>query len=291
MKKHLAILTLLGLSMSFSALASPASDLCRDDLPNRIYVKTPSGDQITSNPLYVQPFLKTYDLLPDKAQGFMCKFKKFVLIQTEATAWSSMAFRIGVFDKQLTAVNWMSWKDQLNFGIPNTDDFTVSDQLPKFEMTQETQFIYWVLAHELGHNVPRTSEMSKLWNKSYDGDIGAIPEHNRLCFYWCNGNTIAERDAEGIYNKIFNKSKFLSLYSTRNAEEYWAESFMYYVAFEHGTGIKESIKTPTGVVYSINDRFYSPAFSQERQVLKQAYDQLDKLEPLSHTMTLPIIVE
>ncbi len=251
---------------------------CRNKIENAIYV----NDEKTTEPKYVVPFLETFDLLPEKAQKFMCKFDKFTLIETEASAWSTMDFRKGIFDAGIDSSHWHSWKDQLNFGAKNDDTFSVSSELPTFKTTNGVSFLYWIILHELGHNFGQENESE--WENFYNQDFALFPEAKEFCFYWCE-ITIPVSKVPAIYKEYFEQTKFLSLYSSRSSNEFWAETFMYYVAIEL-TGLESVINMPNGTVYRLRDRLLSDGFKERRAAIIKAYDSLDDIEPRSKTLKI-----
>lgn len=264
--------------IAFNGVANASNENnCRLKISKSIYVK----DKRTDKPKYVRPFLETFDLLPLKAQKFMCKFSYFNLVDTEASAWANMEFRKGIFDAGIDSSHWNTWKDQLNFGVKNNNLFVLSNELPAFTTTEGVSFLYWIILHEIGHNVVSDSEQ---WSKFYDEDIKNFKESDRLCFYWCT-ETIPVAEAPLIYKEVFELTNFLSLYSTRNDIEYWAESFMYYVAIEL-TGLESKITMPDGLTYKLRDRLLNSGFAKRRASIIKAYDSLEDIEPKSKTFNL-----
>src|ERR1700722_15496783 len=121
MKIVLAFVSVL-IGLSSGAIANGG---CRSELAKRIRVE---GRPLTQAD--IDPFLQVYDLYPERMQKFMCGFKQFKIVPMRYSAFSDMSIRSGLFEKQRSANHRASWKDQLNFGIPNDDNFNVSADLP-----------------------------------------------------------------------------------------------------------------------------------------------------------------
>ena len=268
----------LVLGSSFLGVSTRAED-CRETLPRQIHwegVQDPIGD-----PGIAGLFVEAYDLYPRPLQDFMCEVSSFELYKANSgvSASSDMRFRSGPFEGRVTLDRWATWKDQLNFNVPNDNSFQNRADAARVEVDgrlRNTTFLYFLLAHELAHNVRRTEEQLDSWRYLY-----SAPEHwfsfgNAVCAYWCNGNNgIGVDRTEEVYEELFNRSSLLSLYSARNGEEAFADSFAFYVMTQV-SGYTYNVVLPSGTRYEVGAKMRTPMYAERLGVLESVYRGLTR---------------
>lgn len=275
---------------------SQATDVggCRDQLPSRISYDMTWGawepdlwksipdeekfrviDQKT-----IDVFLQTYDHYPAALQVLMCNMATFHVVTNmlRASATSNMEFRHGLFQRPLTLEQWMTWKDQLNFGVPNPeiDDFTYDPNLAHFEVSpslRSQSFLYFLLAHEFGHHITmREDEHS--WAQVHLSQGYQTEHFTRPCTYFCEPRfQIPASKMEQVYDELFYKTNSLSLYARKNSPEDLAETFAFYVATQID-GHTIELVFPNGKRYDIGEKMKSPAFAEKLKLVKFLYDSL-----------------
>jgi hypothetical protein len=262
--------------VTFSSL-SHAAEGCRDQIPNRICLTTtddPSGPCAhTTDPKYIEPFLKSYDLYSPTAKKMFCAIEEIrLLAKLDATAYSNYIFRRGIFDQQLSLARWATWKDQLNFGAPNDDRFAITDKLPFVRTTIDVPAIYFILLHEMAHNID--TPLAGKWQQLSNASTNNYLNKDRICAYWCNP-PIPPSEAIATYKSLWTQSDYLSLYASRNADEDFADSFAFFNMVVV-SGYDYAVADPANpqAILSAKDKMQSPLFAAKLEILKQVYKDL-----------------
>ena len=218
-----------------------------------------------------------------------------------------MGIRKSVLDEGLDLATWASWKEQLSYGGV-TDSYTPLSHLPMIEtsseMTKVNDFLYFVVAHEFGHILDFTNEINKTKNcpdllgeqvppecdmdENSWGGIGWATDRrpktendffNRsfLCFYWCNGNSIASENVPRLYSDLF-KTDFISTYATTQPWDDFADSFAYFL-MNKNLNTTYLIHTNQGTSYDIMAKLRSPVWNKKFQFLTHFFNRTDVIYP------------
>ena len=269
-------------SLLFFGQYSSANQYCRNDIQNRVfYVARGTEPTRVTNPKVIGMFVQVYDMMPEVLHPLFCSFRKFTIVEPyDASADSGMNFRAGLFKVDLDISHWQSWKEQLNYGVPNTDEFLVSEKLPIVTVSLKHSpvlFLYSIIIHELGHNLPRSIGFRSRWEARQELGKVIIPEYTEFCSYWCNGKaTLKIEKSEDLYNRIYTKTDWLTLYSN-SAEEDFADSFAYYVLIHFTAPDGDyQVKMPSGTQYSVRKLMESPLYERKMSLLKEAYAMLPR---------------
>ena len=220
---------------------------------------------------------------------------------------SVTGIRKSVLDEGLNLATWASWKEQLSYG-GLTDAYTPLPYLPiietSSEMTKVNDFLYFVVAHEFAHILDFTNEINKTKNcpsvpddqespecemdaNSWGGlgwstDRRPKPENdflNRsfLCFYWCNGNSIAPSSVSQLYSDLF-ATDFISIYATTQPWDDFADSFAYFL-MNKNLNTTYLLHTNQGASYDIMAKLRSPVWNKKFQFLVQFLNRTDIVYP------------
>jgi hypothetical protein len=257
----------LGLLSFHSAVA--ATD-CRDAISRRVLVE----GQATTSPQYFEAFQKAYDLFPAPLKSFMCTFGQFNLLSDmQSSANAAMKFRKGFWDQGLSQDRWATWKEQLSFGVPNDETYQNRDDLPRVQIRlsgQEPGFLYFMLAHELGHNINRDRNFLDRWRKTYHSPLNAVIQSKKFCRYWCGTKEALDpSEIPAIYGNLYGQSVLPTTYGAADEEEDFADSFAIYVVLLSGGSYE--VLLPDGSVFSLRDLYNSPRFAENLALLKEAY--------------------
>jgi len=234
---------------------------CERDIPNRVQTETRS---------YVRPFQEVYRLYPKEVQKFFCQFPKFRIFKLKTSANRRMNFREGLFAANIRSSEWATWKEQLNFGMPNDNRFRTSKTLPRIEMnfgeTREPSFLYFILLHELGHNVALNREQTMPWSKESSGE--RIPD---LCSYWCGAEVFPRDRIMDLYQSYFYRSNLSTLYGDIFWDEDFADTFALYVMTVM-SGFKYEIVLSDGKRLDLGKRLLLPRFQPKIDVLSALFE-------------------
>ncbi len=271
----------VALALVVHQASAHAFEGCREKIPSRVFALNQETGEYTpiTDPAITNIFLEAYDLFPAPVQAMMCSFEKFGLYHDNAgaSASSDMSFRRAPFDQALGAEQWMTWKDQLNFGTPNTNEFQNDPALAHVEVDariKNVKFLYFLLVHEIGHNVERSWDFEKRWNALHELPENEFEGKSLLCSYWCEpGKSVPTQKTESVYGDLFSKTNFLSLYTTRNEEEDFADSFAFYVATQI-SGYSYDIVLPNGTRHGVREKMGTPIFAEKLAMLKEIYGTL-----------------
>ena len=207
-----------------------------------------------------------------------------------------MGIRKSLLDERLTLAHWASWKEQLSFG-GSKDVLTVAPDLPWILTESDSSvydLLYVVVTHEFGHLFDFSNHLNKKLSCTKDPNdpedeicemapesFGAIswktthsprPENeflnrNRLCFYRCENGTINRNEINDLYRNFYEKTNFISLYSTTQPWDDLADSMAYYLMASqiHAT---YKIDTKQGVVWDMMQKLRSNQFLPKVQYLE-----------------------
>lgn len=238
---------------------------------------------------YIPIFEALHDRFPPKLQKMFCAVRKIYVEKTlKSTAYASASGVIGIrqslIDEKLDLAAWATWKEQLTFGGSLTSYATKGD-LPVFATSSEdnaNNFLYNVIAHEFGHlfdfaNDLNESDGFKMKAGSW-GDISwqtftkpkaefDFPNRNKVCFYDCGNHPLKKEAIPQIYKDLKEKSNFLNTYTSRNAYEDFADTFAFYVMFNHTTATYK-IDTKQGLAYDVREDFKSDRLKKKVEYIK-----------------------
>ena len=269
------VIALLG-NISPAQADSFDAGACRANLAAHIQVE---GQPVPSAKI-VQTFQAVFDLYPVPVQKLMCKIDGFMIEQhfdssasTCGMGCSHINIRKGLFDRDLNMDEWTSWKDQLNFGAKNDNQFKLESDLPVVRTDGQLSFLYFLLIHELGHTVERTNAELNEWAALSSDEKNKFPGKENLCSYWCHTSPIARARAASMYENLFAHTDFLSMYAARLEEEDFADSFAFYVMIEVMKHTYE-VRMPGGTVYDVGAKLHSPVFEKKLRLLAQIYGEV-----------------
>jgi hypothetical protein len=218
-----------------------------------------------------------------------------------------MGIRKSVLDEKLDLKTWASWKDQLNFGGV-ADSYHYSSELPVVDTTANNRandFLYFVISHEFGHLFDFANDLNKTKNcpppsastledpecEMAEGSWGSIswitdkkikPAHDfplrtSLCFYTCNGKSLAKSDVTSVYQGIYPTS-FISLYSTTEPWDDFADSLAYYLSRKN-LQASYRIDTHQGDIFNITEKLDSAVFAEKYRYIDQFMNRADIVYP------------
>ncbi len=205
-----------------------------------------------------------------------------------------MGIRKSVLDEALTLSLWASWKEQLSFG-GIVDKFQVTLGLPLIKTAGElpvSDFLYLVIAHEFGHLFDFANKLNK-FEKCTEPKNGEPPicspspeswgaiswatgeqpkvendffRRNDLCFYWCQNKFIARSDMPQLYREFYFQSDFMTLYSSKNPYDDFAESFAFVLLRKHPFAY--SIELADGSRFDALHKVDSDLFAKKRNYIE-----------------------
>ena len=300
---------------------------CRANIKTAICLVEPwaEGDTVETRKClegsqdYAIFFEQLYDQYPASLQKMFCSTKRiFIEKQFIATAYASIikdekgnnhgAFigvRKSLLDLKQSLENWISWKEQLNFG-GNYESYDLTPGLPVFKAnTQKPVFdlLYFVMAHEFGHVFDFANNVNQLEDCSTDKDgdwfdckVGPnswtafswtseklvnnendFTNRMGLCFYRCEDHPLKKEDVLQLY-KDFNESNFISLYAATNPLDDFAEAMAYYVS-DLNLQMTISLDTAQGVEYNMMEKLHSFSFSKKYEYVKNFLNRSDLIYP------------
>ncbi len=219
-----------------------------------------------------------------------------------------LGIRKSVLDEKLNLHTWASWKEQLSFG-GKPDVYEINPQLPEIQVSpvnRANDFLYFVVAHEFGHildfanKVNQFKEACPEWNgtglepecEMKEDSWGALSwktnktprvendfsNRTGLCFYWCGQMPLAQTTISQVYNDLIEKSDFISLYSTTQPWDDFADSLAYYVTsnYLHQSYV---IDTKQGSQYDIMKKLKSSLFAKKYQYIERFLQRTDLIYP------------
>lgn len=277
---------LLIVFLTFIVCFSPSANAftsCRNEIKNRIRSTTFNlADKKIKDPRIIGMFEQGYDLMPEELHPLFCSVPEFYLVKNfDSSATAMMYFRSELFDKaQMTASDWLTWKEQLNYGMPNDNSFKTSPEYPRIEVSidgSEISFLYIMLVHELAHNLPRTKEFSAKWKARHDKYSGVVTED--FCFYWCHepdSVLLKASQSEELFHRLFSQTDWINVYS-KSTEEDFADSFAFYVLIKKNGPRSDYVFTvPNGSKYSLRNLMSTLIFSDKMKLLEEAFKSLPK---------------
>ncbi|MGE3260932.1 MAG: hypothetical protein AB7K68_04045 [Bacteriovoracia bacterium] len=217
-----------------------------------------------------------------------------------------MGVRKSVLDEELDLNTWATWKEQLSFGGGNSyrNPLPTLPTITSFNSAGTSDFLYFVITHEFGHifdfanNLNQTQNCTTPVDKTQQpecemvpGSWGSIswatsqkakpenefPLRKYLCFYWCNGQTIAHNDVLNVYSGLAD-TDFISLYATSQAWDDFADSLAYYLSYKN-LGASYSIDTKQGPSYDIMEKLHAPIFAKKREYIERFLERSDIVYP------------
>lgn len=235
-----------------------ASEDCRDRISTMVCLVKPirnlfrrsdilSRTCLPGSGSYQSTFLEIFDSYPKPLQKKMCGLNR---IFVEQSFWASgyahvktnaIGVRQDILDKNLSLSNWATWKEQHAYDHSkerdkaDTDLPTVSAYLP----LSASGAAYYVVTHELAHLIDKATGASDMGQKSFAGwswkranDVtvpqGLSPDWKRPCFYLCGHKGSTTTRPRNAYDTL-RKSRFISLYATRDPAEDFAETLTFFV--------------------------------------------------------------
>ncbi len=264
---------------------------------------------------YTIHFEKLFDHYPAAFQKMFCSLTGiFIEKKFDGTAYAGrnmdhngnptggafIGIRKSVLDENLNLRTWASWKEQLSFG-GILDSYTLSKNLPHIAThsnTEVSDFLYFVIAHEFGHNFDFANKLNTMKNcdqaKDEDAECemsekswGAIswitnikpkPANDftnikGLCFYWCKENALKFTDVPQVYSDLA-KTNFISLYATTQPWDDFADSIAYYLVSQN-LNTSYTIDTRQENSYDIMAKLHSPLFAEKYQYIENFLNRTD----------------
>ena len=244
-------------------------------------------------------------------QKVLCSLDKiFIIGEPGGTAFGSytpdaagkfhsfLGINSAVLKKSPTLSDWSSWKEQLSFG-GNPEPVHVSTGLPVVDAMLpgiQNDFLFFVLSHEMGHildfaNSIRSAPICKpgpdkdcemdtigFGHFSWKTTFQILPEVDfleriGLCFYQCNGKFLDWSKSSTVYEDLFQHG-FISLYSSTNSADDFAESVAYYNLSQIKNG-QYRIITPEGKSYFPLDEYRKGALLKKFEFIGKFFERKD----------------
>ena len=221
---------------------------------------------------------------------------------------AQMGIRKSLLDENLDLHTWASWKEQLSFGGVK-DSYTLRSDLPHAKTSTAKKnvndFLYFVVAHEFGHMFDFSNHLNRLENCSEPSDPNAEPEcemaagswgslswktslsphqendflnRSGLCFYFCDGNTLAKSVIPALYADLYDRTSFLSAYAATDAWQEFADSLAYYLMHKY-FGNSYVLDTKQGQQYDVMAKTGSTEFSRHYQYIEDFLTRSDIVYP------------
>ncbi len=196
-----------------------------------------------SQEIQVEKVILIYHQLPPFFQKGFCSLTQIRIEQNmNSTAyattdvdenWQIVGGIVGINQAALVSEknfsNWISWKEQLNFGGSETPG-VVTAGLPTIEANAQIHdpLLTYVMIHELSHIFDMANQVQKTWGPEFwENEVTPkrrfdLSARDRFCYYNCNGHFISTTDAVSIYTEI-ESSIFPNSYSMMSSMEDFAE--------------------------------------------------------------------
>ena len=200
-----------------------------------------------------------------------------------------------VLNKASSLSSWASWKEQLSFG-GSSDSSQISSSLPVIQAEIPgvySDFLFFVLSHEMGHildfaNHVRTQGCGSETDCEMDSTgfghfswktlnqirpSSDFSERSRLCFYGCHGQFLDWVVSTSIYKSLY-QAGFISLYSSTNSADDFAESVAFY-NISQIPGVKYRVQTPQGESYYPLSEFQSGILAEKNRFIEKLLQRTD----------------
>lgn len=266
---------------------------------------------------YAGAFEAIYDQYPESLQKMFCSLERiFVEKEFVGTAYAGLfvdeqgakhgaviGVRKSILETPMSLEFWASWKEQLSFG-GIYDHYELTPGLPFVEAktSSTNEFLYFVLAHEFGHifdfansvnqfSCPNPTSGDDENCLSMDGSWSSLswrtsgqtnPEsdftnRSKLCFYWCADHPLSPELQDETYVGWLG-TNFISLYSSSNPYDDFAESLAYLAIHDH---LQPSyvIRSGTGSLFDVVAKFESDTFAAKRTYVEQFLQRADLIYP------------
>lgn len=241
-------------------------------------------------PQALQKMFCSLDVINIEKKFLGTAYAGMILDQTGQLKRVQIGIRKSVLDEALDLHTWASWKEQLSFG-GIVDGYVLTPGLPVVMTRSDPRvndFLYFVIAHEFGHLFDFANHLNRFeshecatkeaqdptvecamapgswgsisWNtQTTPKPRNEFPYRKGLCFYWCNGKTLPIDAILPLYRNLYRYTDFISIYSTANPGDDFADSLAYYLAAEL-LGMRYRIRAP-GLLLPIRMKLYSRLFA------------------------------
>lgn len=262
---------------------------------------------------FVTFFQELHDQYPAELQKMFCSVKRIfvekqdfggtayagVAVDQQGQKHAIMGIRASVVEMGDPRLDfWVSWKEQLSFG-GILEKYVLTPGLPfigSAPIGYNNDFIYYVIAHEFGHifdfaNQLNNFEETKNGWEAKPGSWSALSwktfetpkdqfnfqDRDKLCFYWCEGKTIARENINQMYADL-SKTNFMSFYASTNPYDDFAETmaFTYLRKGLHSTYI---LNTGAGESYDMMRKLRSPLLKSKMNYIHKLMTSPDLRYP------------
>ncbi len=167
-------------------------------------------------------------------------------------------------------------------------------------------FLYFVVAHEFGHILDFANKVNSLKDSCpKETEENPFPEcavnedswsgiswitdkqpkiqndfsnRAKLCFYMCDSGVIPDQDIPQVYQDLYDKTDFISLYSATNPWDDFADSLAYYLMDKY-LRTTYAADTKQGASYDIINKLHSPLFQSKYKYLENFINRADLKYP------------
>jgi hypothetical protein len=256
---------------------------------------------------YLDIFEKLYDAYPPLLKNVFCSLDIIYIEKGfDGTAYAGsnpeatkviLGIRQSVLDEKMSLARWATWKEQLSFGgspldYSVRDDLPVVSSKPDFEIND---FLYFLVAHEFGHILDFSLKLNDTLDCPEGSDANPDPEclmkpgswgaisweNNKrpkpqndflnregLCFYWCGNNPLYLLTVQPIYEALYHRTDFISLYSTTQPWDDFADSLAYVLTSEN-LGSTYVIDSCQGSALDMVAKLKSPLFKKKYEFIQK----------------------
>jgi hypothetical protein len=232
-----------------------------------------------SDPVVKPALLSIYEKVPSNVRNALCQ-APFTLAELSGSAFTT-AMGGTIINRawasrlvETSADRWLTWKEQLNFGIPKTAEFPTDVKLPSYKMTSERRIsgIDFLVLHETAHRLHSVWNQS-LWLAASNDAFESLQSGPLPCFYECKVEADLIKDSEVLpfYKYIAEKKDILDLYSLVRPEEEFADGYALYILRKY-MGVEKLELYFQDVSYDLVKVLMSKEYERKRSVIQELVD-------------------
>lgn len=233
----------------------------------------------TSDPTVKEALLSIYQQVPTKVKQALCQAPYTLSVLSSAAYTTTMGGttfnRAWAPQLKDTPVDrWLTWKEQLNFGVPKSAQFPTDEKLPQFKLTSSRPIssLEFLILHETAHRLHSVWNQN-LWMAATNDAFESLQSGPLPCFYECKGEADLIKDSEVLpfYKYISEKKDILDLYSLVRPEEEFADGYAIYILSKF-MGVEKLELSFQGVRYDLVTVLMSKEYERKRSVIQEMVD-------------------